>query len=50
MSKQKGKILINVNDVIGKHLGKLEVISYAGHHYTSCCSITNETQRRDIFM
>lgn len=33
MSKQKGKLLINVNDIIGKRLGKLEVISYAGHHY-----------------
>ena len=30
---RKGKILINVNDIIGKRLGKLEVISYAGHHY-----------------
>lgn len=25
--KQKGKVLINVNDIIGKRLGKLEVIS-----------------------
>ena len=32
--KQKGKVLINVNDIIGKRLGKLEVIGYAGHHYT----------------
>ena len=31
--KQKGKVLINVNDIIGKRLGKLEVISYVGHHY-----------------
>ena len=31
--KQKGKVLINVNDIIGKRLGKLEVISYAAHHY-----------------
>ena len=30
---RKGKILINVNDIIGKRLGKLEVISYAGHNY-----------------
>ena len=30
---RKGKILINVNDIIGKRLGKLEVISYAGRHY-----------------
>ena len=33
MPRQKGKILINVNDIIGKHVGKLEVISYAGYHY-----------------
>ena len=33
MSNQKGKVLINVNDIIGKRLGKLEVISYAGHRY-----------------
>lgn len=32
--KQKGKVLINVNDIICKRLGKLEVIGYAGHHYT----------------
>ena len=31
--KRKGKILINVNDIIGKRLGKLEVISYAGNRY-----------------
>ena len=30
---KRGKILINVNDIIGKRLGKLEVISYAGHRY-----------------
>ena len=30
---KKGKILINVNDIIGKRLGKLEVISYAGSQY-----------------
>lgn len=28
---RKGQIVINVEDVIGKRLGKLEVISYAGH-------------------
>lgn len=33
MGKRKGKILINVNDIIGKCLGKLEVISYAGNKY-----------------
>lgn len=33
----KGKILINVDDIIGKRLGKLEVISYAGnkHEWTN---------------
>lgn len=31
--KKKGKILINVNDIIGKCLGKLEVISYEGNRY-----------------
>lgn len=30
---KRGKILINVDDVIGKCLGKLEVISYAGNNY-----------------
>ena len=30
----KGKIRINVNDVIGKCLGKLEVIEYAGCKYS----------------
>lgn len=29
----KGKILINANDIIGKRLGKLEVIRYYGHAY-----------------
>lgn len=33
MPKQKGKALINVNDIIGKRLGKLEVISYAYSRY-----------------
>lgn len=31
--KKKGKVLINVNDIIGKCLGKLEVISYEGNRY-----------------
>lgn len=30
---QKGKVLINVNDIIGERLGKLEVISYEGYRY-----------------
>lgn len=34
MSKEKGKILINTEDVIGKRLGKLEVISYYGSSYS----------------
>lgn len=29
----RGIIRMNVNDIIGKRLGKLEVISYAGHRY-----------------
>ena len=32
---QKGKIRIDVNDIIGKCLGKLEVISYYGYTYAS---------------
>lgn len=32
---KKGKVLINVNDIIGKRLGKLEVICYAGHSYSN---------------
>ena len=31
--RKKGQILINVNDIIGKRLGKLKVISYAGYRY-----------------
>ena len=30
---KRGKVLINVNDIIGKRLGKLKVISYAGYNY-----------------
>lgn len=33
--KRKGKILINVNDIIGKRLGKLKVECYVGHRYDS---------------
>lgn len=32
---KKGKILINVNDIIGKRLDKLEVISYECSTYDS---------------
>lgn len=32
---KKGKILINVDDIIGKRLGKLEVISYECNVYNS---------------
>ena len=32
---RKGNILINVNDIIGKRLDKLEVICYVGYHYTT---------------
>lgn len=30
---KKGKVLINVEDIIGKRLGKLEVKAYAGRSY-----------------
>lgn len=33
MLTKKGKTLINVNDIIGKRLGKLEVIKYHGNSY-----------------
>jgi hypothetical protein len=32
---KRGKILIDVNDIIGKRLGKLEVIAYLGYKYSS---------------
>lgn len=31
MGVPRGKVLINVNDIIGKRLGKLEVVHYTGH-------------------
>ena len=31
---RRGQILINVNDIIGKRLGKLEVIRYYGYMYS----------------
>lgn len=34
MGTPRGKILINVNDIIGKRLDKLEVIHYMGYGYT----------------
>lgn len=30
---KKGETSINVSDVIGKRLGKLKVVGYAGHRY-----------------
>lgn len=30
---KRGNIKININDVIGKRLGKLQVVSYAGYYY-----------------
>ena len=33
MGAPKGKILINVDDIIGKRLGKLEVVEYTGYSY-----------------
>lgn len=34
MGIPKGKILINVNDIIGKRLGKLKVVSYIDYVYS----------------
>lgn len=31
--REKGKFSIDVNDIIGKHLGKLEVKDYSHHCY-----------------
>lgn len=33
MPVPKGKILIDIEDIIGKRLGKLEVVSYKGRRY-----------------
>ena len=41
MGIPRGKVLINVNDIIGKRLGKLEVISYLKRHR----DITNGGER-----
>ena len=30
---KRGQVSINVNDIIGKRLGKLEIIHYAGRGY-----------------
>ena len=30
---KKGKLLININDIIGKRLDKLKVITYVGYKY-----------------
>ena len=57
---KRGSILINVDDIIGKRLGKLEVVRYKGHsyshtkgglrmrHYYECacdCGIIKQVQR-----
>lgn len=34
-TKRKGKILIETDDVVGRHIGRLEVVEYAGHRYDS---------------
>lgn len=34
MANKKGSIRVNVNDIVGKHLGKYCVVSYFGFHYT----------------
>jgi hypothetical protein len=41
MGTPRGKILINVNDIIGKRLGKLQVIGYFKRTY----DITNGGER-----
>ena len=33
MGRTKGKVLINTKDIIGKRLGKLEIVSYLGSNY-----------------
>ena len=60
---KKGKILINVDDIIGKRLGKLEVVEYTGYsydctkggmrmrHYYMCicdCGNTHVVQRSQV--
>lgn len=34
MTKAKGKVRINVNDIIGKQVGLLKVLSYGGSYYS----------------
>lgn len=34
MTKAKGKVRINVNDIIGKQVGLLKVLSYEGSYYS----------------
>ena len=34
MSRKKGKILIDVNDIIGEQSGRLKVVKYYGYVYT----------------
>lgn len=34
MTKAKGKVRINVNDIIGKQIGLLKVLSYGGSYYS----------------
>lgn len=33
MKRNKGKVIIDVNDIIGKRLGKISVLSYVNHSY-----------------
>lgn len=33
MSKSKGKVRIDTNDIVGKEIGKLKVISYVSNWY-----------------
>lgn len=56
----KGKVRIDVNDIVGQCLGKYEVVSYSGFHYDStrggqrlrhwyrCLKHGNEPECKDI--
>ena len=46
---KKGKVLINVNDIIGKRLGKLKVISYIDYYMVECdCGTIKPMQRGQL--
>lgn len=33
MPRERGKVLIKTDDIVGQHFGRLEVVEYAGHWY-----------------